>query len=79
MVSLRKNTLSSLYLPLYGQYNKDQEHIMARDAKKCADFRMTVKIGAQKALTRIRILQCLPKKNVSSMGWSKKWNWESRS
>ena len=35
---------------------------MARDAKKSADFRMTEKIVAQKALPRNRILQCLPKK-----------------
>ena len=73
MVPLIKNTLSSLYLPLQGQYNKDQEHVMARGAKKSADFRMTVKIVAQKALPRNRILQCLPKKNMSYMGWSKEW------
>lgn len=46
---------------------------MTRDAKKSADFRMTVKIVAQKALPRNRILQCLPKKNMSYMGWSKEW------
>lgn len=39
---------------------------MARDAKS-ADFRMTVKIVAQKALPRNRILPCLPKKNMSYM------------
>ena len=45
---------------------------MARVAKS-ADFRMTVKIVAQKALPRNRILPCLPKKNMSYMGWSKEW------
>ena len=42
-VSFRKNNVSLLCLPLWGQYNNHQENIMDGYAKKCANFRMIVK------------------------------------
>lgn len=62
------NTLSPVCLPLWGQYNKDQENVVAGDAKTFANIRMIVKTVAQKALPRNRILQYLPKKSMSPMG-----------
>lgn len=69
----QQTTLSTLCLPLWGQYSKDQGNIVAGDAKACANIRMIVKTVAQKALPRNRILQCLPKKSMSQMGQSKEW------